>query len=83
MTPASKHDYANPNLPRLILEATQQWRSLQNTLVVIQYCTGILGLYTNINSDAGTPGVLERIQFMEEEGEASLESFRSFDEEEV
>jgi hypothetical protein len=75
-----EHNYKHPDLPARLAEAVELWEKLTLKLHDIQIMTGIPGLHTNINSDDDTPGVLERIQLMQDADENTLEAFRTFDE---
>ena len=73
------HRYDAPDLPSLIEEAFTHYEELSQLLHKIQQRTGIPGLHTNSNSDDSTPGVLERIQAMYDNGEQSLAAFMAMD----
>jgi hypothetical protein len=78
----NQHKYDNPELPALLVKALAARKVLNNILFEIQEMTGIPGLCTDINSDDETPGVNERLEYMEEldPEDRNLEMFISYDE---
>jgi hypothetical protein len=76
---AHPYSYDSPELPKEIEAAVGVYEVLAKHLHKIQELTGIPGLHTDINSDDDTPGVLERIQAMSDDGSIILEAFKDFD----
>jgi hypothetical protein len=75
------HNFNDPRLPALISETIELWDKLTGKLAEIQQITGIPAFHTDVNSDDDSPGVLERIQFMQESQETSLDAFKAYDDE--
>jgi hypothetical protein len=82
------HDYSDPALPDLVYAASKAYDALACLLGAIQDRTGIPALHTNINSNDGSPGVLERLQALHDTYDPSivpeadwLEKFKGMDEE--
>lgn len=76
---AYPHKYDSPELQNAITDAVKAYEVVAQHLHKIQELTGIPGLHAEVDSDDDTPGVLERIQAMHDEGSDSLEAFRTFD----